>query len=920
MVIGTKRSRKFFEVYSVYTAHCAQSVSNRRMGELRASTSNASGSWTVEELRLLCDEGELDKALDVLLGMEQRGIFPSVDLYATLLKACTKRKALAQAKRVHAHMVENGLGSLKFLGELVLITLTRCGGIEDAVQVLDSLPNRTVFAWTAVISGYTSAGQGQNALKMYHRMRLEGLKPDTYTLVTVLKACGSVCDLEEGKRVHAEALTYGFETNIFVGTCLVDMYLKCGCILDAQEVFRRLSVRDVVSWTAMLSGFVQKGQPGNALQLYGQMLEEGVNPNNRTLVCALQACGMLAEEEEADAVGGLALKVQNFCFGKVLHFEAERSRCSSDVFIGSALVSMYGKCGSLIDARHVFENLPEKNAVSWNAMLAACALHGQAEQALELYEEMLQEAVDPDDRTFVSVIQAWSILAEKESSMYFDAHAIRFRALQEVKVIHAEAWSRGYETDVYVGSALVSTYAKCASLVDARDVFDGLSERNVVTWNAMLAGYSQQDQAQSALQLYEQMVEEAVSPNDRTFVSTLQACGLLAEAEGDAYLSEELCKVNSLCKSKALHVEACRRGCASDVFVNSTLVSVYGKCGSIADAQNVCELSLVRDVVVWNAMLATFVQHGQGEKALQMYDRMQEAEVSPNEITFLCTLQACSSTGSLAVCKDIHSHVITTGSNFSPLLWNTIIHAYGRCADMLDAQKVFDALPERNVTSWNALLAGYAREGNFAATLRWYEEMCREDVRPDGVTFVILLSACSHAGLVHAGIGYFESMSTSHSITPEIEHYVSMVDLLARAGYLDRVRDLLSAMPMKPNLSMCLCLLSACRKHGKVVLGKEVFAYAVQLQPKNAAPYVLMSNIYANAGLLDAAGMVNALRKQAGASKVPGATWIRFELDIYTFVVGGLKYQRQALQDVLWRLSAELCQAVHPILRAPLTG
>lgn len=839
-----------------------------------------------DQLHSFCEDGQLDKALDVLVHMDQQGTVPSVNMYRSLLKVCTKRKALAQAKQVHLHLVKNGLESTRFLGESVVSTLVKCGSLEDALDVFERLPTRTVYSWTALICGYTNSGQSQAALRMYRSMREAGLEPDKFIFVNLLKACANTANLDEGRRVHAEAALYSYETDIYVGTCLLNMYAKCGSILDAQSVFDGLSERDVVSWNAMLAAYVHDGQAEEALRLYGKMFSDGVSPDDRTFVSVLQACGVLAEGEKGCLVLGFFVKPKSLGTGKAIHGEALRRGYDCDVFVGSTLVSMYGKCGSVEDAQHVFQQLLERNVVSWSAMITAITQQGQAVRAFELYVLMLVEGVSPDAHIFVTMLQACGMLAEVEGDTNVDGQPMKVESLAQAKVVHFEAWKRGHRSEVFVASALISTYGKCGSIVDGFNVFNGFYQRNVVSWSAMLAACAQQGQADKALDLYLQMTLECVTPDDRTFVGALQACGLLAEEEEHIVVDGKTIAVQSLGKGKQVHAYAWQKGYSFDLFVGNTLISMYGKCGSIVDAQSVFDRLLQWDVVSWNALLAAYIHQGEEEMALQLFRQMHEEGVSPNDVTFMCLLEACSNTGDLDSCTQIHHHLVSKSKGLSTLMGNTLIHSYGSCASMVDAQKVFDTLSSRDLVSWNALIAGYSRQGDYEASLRCYQNMQVAGVKPDNVTFLSLLSACSHSGRVETGIEHFESMIRDHGITPDIEHYVCMVDLLGSAGYFARVENLLSTMPIPPNLSLWLCLLGTCRKHGEVELAKQAFDCALRIQPEHAAAYVLMSHIYAHAGLWDDAKGVNTLELQARTCKRPGQCWTQHEHEVRVFTVG----------------------------------
>lgn len=1091
-----------------------------------------------KEVHRAWTKAELNKVLDDLEHLEPQCDVPSIDFYRSLLKACTKLKDVAFGKRVHAHVAKQGVEFTKVLGEHIVSMLVVCGCLNDAVQVLRNLPRRTAYSWTAVIYGYTRTGQARYALRMYNCMRDEGLAPNRRTFISLIKACSSLSDLGEARRFHAEALWYGWDSDLFVGTSLVDMYAKCGSIVDAQNVFDGLSQRDVVSWNALLLAYALQGEAEKALRVYARMADESVMPNDRTFVNALQACSRLAEKEQDCLTNGHAGNISNLARITAIHADAKRMGFETDGFVGSSLVSLYSTYGNILDARRVFDKLCTRDVVSWTVMLAAYVKQGQPEDALHLYRQMSREGVGvtPNGRTFLCALQACAMLADKEG-------VEKLKYLEEGKAIHKESWKRGYTSDLFINNTLLSMYGKFGSVGDAINMFDKLPVRDVISWNALLAAYTQQGEAEKVLMLYQEMLEDGMSPNDRTFVNAFQVCSLLSEAEQDDLARGAPTKFEILAKVKALHAEALRRGYSSDLFVANTLINMYGKCGSSADAQSVfdvlqnpdivswnslitahsqvvdtgvtwrlyrqmmeegetpdvctfvsmlqvcgmpskeeedtvpeqhgtkmellekCKLihaeirrrgyhsdlfvanSIVsmygkcgsiadaqmafdnlsqpdvvswnailaayiqrgepektltlfgqmqqtgvstdartlvsvvqawgmiaekkkddrrterldvlgkakvlhaevltrgyhcdvfvtsalltlygkcgslldarclfdglanRDVVSWTSMLSAYVELGHGEKALQLFNQMQMEGVTPSDITLVCILRACSSTGILRFCRQIHDSLVSCGRTLSPLLANTLIHAFGRCGSMVDAQSVFNEMPQPNVVSWTALIAGYAREGNSQASLQCFEDMQRACSKPNAVTFLSLLAACSHSGLVGKGVEFFESMSKDFGITPGIEHYCSLVDLLGRAGHFTSLQNLILSMPVPPDLSMCLCLMAACRKNGKVALARETFDAAIALQPKDAAAHVLMSSIYAEAGLWEQANDVNEMRQTAGASKEPGESWIANEQEVHTFAAEDCNHaHKEQVYRLLDTASMELWDQRH---------
>ncbi|KAJ7517124.1 hypothetical protein O6H91_21G011200 [Diphasiastrum complanatum] len=342
-------------------------------------------------LSKLCEEGRLKEALHMLELMVQQTTKPPIHAYVCLLKGCSRRKALAEGKQVHALIVQSGLDSNIFLANTLIHMYSKCGSLRHAFKVFSNMPQHNVYSWTAIISAYADSGEVEEAINLFQQMQETGLAPDKALFVVVLKACASLASkLEQGRQLHSDIIKRGFQSDVIVGSALVNMYAKCGCTKDARELFDNMSERNVVSWNAMIAGYAKNGLGKEALALYEQMKQEGMQPNNVTFVLLLKACASLAALEQ----------------GKQLHSEIMKRGFQSDVVVGSTLVHMYVKCGCTEDARELFDNMSERDVVSWNAMIAGYAQNGLAQEALALFEQMQGEGTKPGEVTYTSVLSA----------------------------------------------------------------------------------------------------------------------------------------------------------------------------------------------------------------------------------------------------------------------------------------------------------------------------------------------------------------------------------------------------------------------------------------------------------------------------------------------------------------------------------
>ncbi|KAJ7568880.1 hypothetical protein O6H91_01G051500 [Diphasiastrum complanatum] len=761
-------------------------------------------SWT-NIISAYANHGKSKEAINLFRQMQQTGLLPNNVTYVVVLKACARIQALEQGKQLHSDIIKSGFESDVIVGSTLVDMYAKCKCIEHARQVFDNMRERDVVSWNTMISGYAQHGFGNEALDLYEKMKQEGVQADNVTFAVLLKACASIAALEQGKQLHLDIIRSGFELDEIVGNTLVDMYAKCGCIEDARQVFNNMHERDVVSWNVIIAGYAQQGLGKEALALYDQMKQEGLPLDDVTYVVLLKACASIA-----------ALEV-----GKQLHKGIIKSGFESDAIIGNTLVDMYAKCGCVEDARQMFNNMHDKNVVSWTAMIAGYAQQGLGKEALALYEQMKKEGVQPNNITYIVLLKACASIA----------------AMEQGKQLHLDIIKSGFQSDVIVGNTLVDMYAKCGCIQEASQVFNSMQERNLVSWNVMIAGYVEQGLGKDALALYERMKQEGLQPDDFTHVVLLKACASIAALE----------------VGKQLHLDILKKGIESDAIVANTLVDMYAKCGQIEDARQVFNSMHERNVVSWTAMIAGYAQQGLGKEALILYKQMKQEGVQPNNVTYVVLLKACASIAALEQGKQLHLEIIESGFESDVTVGNVLVDMYVKCLCIEDARQVFNNMHERNVVSWNAMIMAYAQPGLGKEAVTLLEQMQREGFKPNEVSYINVISACSHSGLVDKGRHLFDSMSKDHGVTPTMDHYACMVDLLCRAGYLADAEDFINEMPIQPNAVVWMTLLGAARNHGQVEVGRRAFDYVVKLEPENAAAYILLSSIYAAVGRRDRA-------------------------------------------------------------------
>ena len=466
----------------------------------------SSASLMEASIKALCETGQVDRALDALLPLSE----PSDHIYKALLKACNKLKSLRHVQYVHYHITKHMVSSPNgSLGNYLVMTLAKCGAFEDAYDVFKGLSEHNAVTWTLILSSYIDIGRVRDAIGIYECMREEGIMPDASTFVSLLKACGGLSNLEAGEKLHLDAERMNYISNVYVNTTLISMYGKCKSMTLAENVFSGLIERNIVTWNAMLTVYVEQEQAERALQLYRQLHEEGNTPNERTIMTSIQACALLGEKLEKGVNHGyVSTKSISLHIGRALHSEAWKKGFVSHVFVSNTLLSMYGKCGSVNEAEFVFNSLSDCDFISWNAMLSMFIEDREARKALQLHKKLREENVTPNTLTLTMALQACSILAQKKETFGLDRISSKMVSWKIDKGLHHDIRENGQNVDVFVGSTLMNMYGKCGTIVEAENVFIGLNHIDIVSLNAMLSAYVNQGEGERALALFTDMRKE----------------------------------------------------------------------------------------------------------------------------------------------------------------------------------------------------------------------------------------------------------------------------------------------------------------------------------------------------------------------------------------------------------------------------
>ncbi|KAL0357426.1 UNVERIFIED_CONTAM: Pentatricopeptide repeat-containing protein [Sesamum calycinum] len=779
--------------------------------------------------------------------------------YSEVLRNCAAEMCLNKGKVIHCRIIRSGVEPDMHLWVSLINFYAKCGALEFSYHVFEQMPLKDVVSWTALISGFVAQGYGVESVELFYEMRREDVRANEFTFATVLKGCSMSLDLEFGKQLHGEVVKVGCLSDVYVGAALIDLYSKCGEMEYAVDVFRVMPEKNAVMWNALLNGYAQVGHGEAVLQLFSKMTEPEMRFSNYTLSIVLKGIGSSGAFRAGQAVHSIVIKIGG----------------EPDDFVTCSLVNMYSKCGVANDALKVFEMIKSPDIVAWSSIISVLDQQGLKEEAAKFFHLMRRTGMRPNQFTLSSLVSAATDLGD----------------LRYGQSIHACAHKFGFESDDLVSNALIGMYMKFQSTYDGYHIFNKMTNRDVVSWNALLSGFHDETSDQG-IRIFRQMLIEGFRPNMYTFISTLRSCSSFLNIEYGKQVHTHIVKDNSI----------------NYGYVGTALLDMYAKCGCMEDVEAIFSRLTERDVFVWTVIISGYSQTNQGEKAAHYFNQMRREGVIPNEFTLASCLRACSGIASLGNGRQLHSLAIKAGQSADMFVASSLVDMYGKCGCIDDAETLFYDMHSGDTVLWNTIICGYSQHGEADKALQAFRKMVNTGVLPDAVTFVGILSACSHMGLVEEGRKHFYSMSESYGITPIIEHYACLVDILGRAGKFDEVESLIEHMELTPNALIWENVLGACRVHGNVELGERAAQELFQMNPETDSNYILLSNLYASRGRWNDVSKVRAFMSSKGIKKEPGCSWVEVEAQVHAFLSQDASHPRlsdihQNLEDLEKRVS-----------------
>ncbi|ONK81530.1 uncharacterized protein A4U43_C01F30210 [Asparagus officinalis] len=753
------------------------------------------------------------------------------------------------SKQIHAQIIKSG-------GKWMSCSLT-CNLIQLCLETGDTQSAAMLFS-AGLDSGSLSLSYLTDAfdkgrvdpyefLRIFQHLHRTGSVSNVRILTAAIKISAELGDSWLAFQSHALIAKSGLDAETLLKCYLMDFYAEFFSMESTEKLFRETPVKCDVLWNKAVMLNAEKELWWKAIELFREMQSSNVKADEITMAKILNSCG----------------RVEALRLGKQIHGHVIRSGLLPNLLVSNSLITMYSKNSSIESARRVFESIPNPSLVSWNSMISCCSLNGFLVNAMELFNDMVESGMETDVVTWNCLISGHSLhgfnhqvfelfrrmqfkgLKPNSSTITSVLRAVSGSNLIKFgKEIHGCVMRNGLECNVYTGTSLVDMYLKCCSLSNAHRLFDTMKHRNVITWNSLITGYAYAGFLDEALQLLKRMENGGLQPNIITWNALISGYSMKGQSRQALVLIRQL--------------------------------------KSIGQKPN---------VVSWTAIISGCCQNEQYEDSLYFFTEMQKEGIKPNSATLATVLRACSSLALLNKGEEIHCFATRIGLDTDIYVATSLIDMYSKSGSLRNAYQVFKKIENKNLASWNAMIMGFAVYGQAKQASLLFDEMSKLAVKPDGITFTALLSSCRHSGLITEGWKYFDGMKTKYGVVPRLEHYTSIVDLLARWGYLDEALDFIQDMPLEPDASLWGALLGACRTHRNLEIAEIAARNLFKLEPHNCANYLLMMSLYAYENRWeDAENMRNAMNA-AGLKSKSGWSWIQIGQTVHVFSAEGKQHE-----------------------------
>ncbi|CAA7050468.1 unnamed protein product [Microthlaspi erraticum] len=829
--------------------------------------------------------GEHTEALFFLRDMIKQRVFSNQYAFASALRACQELDSVGNllGRQIHGLMFKLSYSVDPVVSNVLISMYWKCiGSLGCALRAFDDIEVRNSVSWNSIISVYSQSGNMRSAFEMFFSMQCDDhSRPTEYTFGSLVTAASSLTepDVSLLKQLMCTIQKSGFLSDLFVGSGLVSAFAKAGSLSFARKVFNQMETRNAVTLNGLMVGLVRQKRGEEATKLFMDM-KGMIDVSPESYVSLLSSFPEYSLAEEVGLRKGREVHGHVVTTGLV----------HSMVGIGNGLVNMYAKCRSIDDARRVFSLMTEKDSVSWNSMITGLDQNGRFVEALERYQSMRRHQILPSSFTLISSLSSCASLKWAKVGQQ----------------IHGESLKLGLDSNVSVSNAFITLYSETGYLNEGCKIFSSMPEHDQVSWNSMIGALANSEgSGPEAVTCFLNALRAGQRLNGITFSSVLSAVSSLSFGE----------------LGKQIHAIALKYSIADEATIENALIACYGKCEEMEECEKIfSRMSERRDDVTWNSMISGYIHNELLPKALDLVCFMLQTGKRLDNFMYATVLSAFASVATLERGMEVHACSVRACLESDVVVGSALVDMYSKCGRLDYALRFFNTMPVKNSYSWNSMISGYARHGQGEEALKLFADMKLDgQTPPDHVTFVGVLSACSHAGLVEEGFKHFESMSDSYGLAPRIEHFSCMADLLGRAGELDKLEHFINNMPMKPNVLIWRTVLGACcRANGrKAELGRRTAEMLFQLEPENAVNYVLLGNMYAAGGRWEDLSKARKKMKDAEVKKEAGYSWVTMKDGVHMFVAGDKSHPDA---DLIYKKLKELNRKMRDAGYVPQTG
>ncbi|KAL4559285.1 hypothetical protein LXL04_031423 [Taraxacum kok-saghyz] len=698
------------------------------------------------------------------------------DPYKLLNESAKSRSfTLEETKIIHTHFLKTtSFDSSPEFSNYLLRCYYKSSAFDHALKVFDAIPNPDINSWNLIITCHNQNHKYADSWGAFCRMHSLGYYPNEFTYGSALSACISSNLVNNGKLLYSLALKHGFSLDGYVRSGMIDLFLKSSNFNDALSVFHDESCGNVVCWNAIISGAIKHNEDHLGLNLFQQMCRGLPSPNKFTFPSVFSACA----------------KSQQLDLGKLVHGLVIKYGEGDDVFVSTAIIDFYSKCGHVDEAVKKFSRMSVHNVVSWTAIITG-------------------------------------------------------------EQIHSYTLKTGIINNPLVGCSLFTMYSKCNSLNESYKIFKEIPEKDEVSWASMIAGFTEHGFAYKALEFFQEMLINHTVSDEKTLTPVLLAISSL----------------RSLKSGKEVHGFIFRRA----ISAGSPIVHMYTKCGNLKSAKFAFNMMPFKDPVSCSSLISGYAQNGQIQDAFHLFRDLIISGFDIDSFTISSIIQSVNGPETGA---QLHARTVKLGLESETSIGSSLITMYSKSGNLEDSRKSFEQITNPDVITYTAMIHGYAQNGNGSSALKVYNRMIESGTAPDSVTFIGLLTACSHGGLVNEAFLYFDSMVKDYGIEPGLRHYACMVDVLGRAGRLKEAVGFIEGMAVEPDGLVWGTLLAACKVHEEVEIGKIAARKVIELVPMSDGGYVGLSNIWAGLGEWEEVLKIRDEMKGTGVKKQPGWSYI----------------------------------------------